>query len=250
MRVRYGCGLATPVEHHARARRCSAGGCARHRNGAAQRDGDSELFAVFGVPGRVHHLAMSNYSGVASTAPRPPGLEPAGKDVDRCVPRRCRARRSTRSRRRTSAGRRIDLLSVDVEGQDALVLEGAEQFAARAVGVVEFEHCRGYWRADKDAERRLLRQCSRASRGLATAATGRATTAASRAQAPTGATPSPSGCAPTSCARTAPTCGASSNGCRRLSERDRRCEPERDRLVLALSYTRSSRPLLHVVVHM
>ena len=163
VRVRYGCGLCNacraprprtrlhvPVDVHAIEM--------VRLNAMAIR----KLFAVFGVPGRVHHLAMSNYSGVAKyRAASAVGLEhfELGKDVDRyraeAVP--CMTLDAFAATH-LGAGRRIDLLSVDVEGQDALVLEGAEQLlAARAVGVVEFEYIgRGYWRADKGAERRLL----------------------------------------------------------------------------------------------
>jgi FkbM family methyltransferase len=164
LRVRYGCGLcnacrARPprARHHVRV---DAHAIEMVRtNAVALR----ELFSVFRVPGTVHHLAMSNYSGVATyRAATAVGLEhfELGKDVlkTRADQVACLTLDAFASKH---FGRpaHIDLLSVDVEGQDALVLEGAaELLRARRVAVLEFEFIgRGYWRADKGGEQRLLR---------------------------------------------------------------------------------------------
>ena len=52
----------------------------------------------------------------------------------------------------------IDLLSIDCEGQDPLVLEGAHGLLSRrAIAVLEFEYIwRGYWRHDKGVDQRHL----------------------------------------------------------------------------------------------
>jgi hypothetical protein len=183
VRVRFGCGLCNacrappprarfnvPVDVHAVEM--------VRLNAQALRN----LFAAFHVPGAVHHLAMSNFSGTATyRAATQVGLEhyELGKDVDKfrsesvpCATLDDFATRQLRPRQLVPAeprgggggaargddGPRIDLLSIDAEGQDALVLEGAaELLRRRAVGVLEFEYImRGYWRADKGRDQRLL----------------------------------------------------------------------------------------------
>jgi hypothetical protein len=135
------------------------------------------LFGTFRVPGAVHHLAMSNYSGVASyRSAQAVGLEhyELNRDVDKFRSERVACAtldafaseqlaggRAVGARATTAAAGggspRIDLLSVDVEGQDALVLEGASSLLeSRAIGVLEFEFIgRGFWRADHADQRKL-----------------------------------------------------------------------------------------------
>ena len=138
------------------------------------------------APSQVHHLAMSNYSGVALYRAAPAiGLEhyELGKDVAKyrservqCLTLDAFAARhlaptqwpstswrlppAARRAPATASGAlgRIDLLSVDVEGQDALVIEGALGLLRRkAIDVLEFEYIgRGFWRSDKGADQRQL----------------------------------------------------------------------------------------------
>ena len=60
--------------------------------------------------------------------------------------------------RSSGATAAIDLLSIDCEGQDPLVLEGAHGLLSRrAIAVLEFEYIwRGYWRHDKGVDQRHL----------------------------------------------------------------------------------------------
>ena len=172
VRVRFGCGLCNackarppraklhrPVEVHAIE-------MVRLNANALQR-----LFGVFKIPGTVHHLAMSNYSGIAEYRQAGAiGLEhfELGKDVTKykservgCLTLDNFASMHLPPPKRSFLGvasPRIDLLSVDAEGQDALILEGAEELLSkRSVAVLEFEYImRGYWRYDKGADRRHL----------------------------------------------------------------------------------------------
>lgn len=172
VRVRYGCGLCNacrsrpprtghhvPVSVHA-IEMVKLNARALH-----------QLFETFRVPGHVHHLAMSNYTGVATyRAAAAVGLEhyELGKlGAYRSESVACLTLDEFASRHLAAGGSgwqqpprsppRIDLLSVDVEGQDALVLEGARALLdARSVGVLEFEFIgRGFWRSDHAEQRRL-----------------------------------------------------------------------------------------------
>ena len=164
LRVRYGCGLCNACRARPpRARQHVQVAVHAVEMVRANAMALREIFAAFHVPGAVHHLAMSNYSGVASYRAAPAvGLEhyELGKDVAKA-----RAEQVSCSTldafaaRHLSAPPRVDLLSIDVEGQDALVLEGASDLLhAKAVAVLEFEFIgRGYWRSDKAGDQRLLK---------------------------------------------------------------------------------------------
>ena len=178
LRVRYGCGMCNachsrppraqqhvPVNVHA-VEMVKANARVLRR-----------LFSAFRVPGTVHHLAMSNYSGMARYRAAPSiGLEhyELGKDVDKYRSEHVRCATLDEfamlhlgwARGAPQLASRqlplVDLLSVDVEGQDALVLEGAtELLRAKAVAVLEFEFIgRGFWRPDHQ-DQRLLRDVLR-----------------------------------------------------------------------------------------
>ena len=159
MRVRYGCGLCNacksrlprtrhhvPVEAHAIEMVDVNAGALRR------------LFREFKVPGAVHHLAMSNYTGRASHRPATAvGLEhfELGKGpATRRVP--CTTLDAFAASHLRHA-HDVALLSIDAEGQDALILEGAHSMiAAQRIAVLEFEFiARGFWRSDH-REQRLL----------------------------------------------------------------------------------------------
>ena len=180
VRVRYGCGLCNACRAHPPRARLhvpvNVHAIEMVKLNARALD---HLFATFRVPGRVHHLAMSNYSGVATyRAAAAVGLEhyELGKlgsfrtesvecsTLDDFVTRHLGAgsvgsagRFRSGSNAAATVPPRIDLLSIDVEGQDALVLEGARNMLdARAVGVLEFEFIgRGFWRSGHSDQRRL-----------------------------------------------------------------------------------------------
>ena len=159
MRVRYGCGLCNPcrqpppkvqlhvpLEVHAIEM--------VDVNAQALR----ALFRFFEVPGRVWHAAASNFSGTATyVAATAVGLEhhELWKGVSRLVRTTTLDEFAAANLRPTQT---IDVLSIDTEGQDALILEGARQLlSARRIAVLEFEFiARGFWRKDH-AEQRLLR---------------------------------------------------------------------------------------------
>ena len=158
MRVRYGCGLCNPCKQ-------PPPRAALHLpvdvhaiemvdvNARAL----TRLFAAFDVPGRVWHLAMSNYTGTALyRAAAAVGLEhhELGKGANRRVA--CTTLDAF-AEARMPTGQVLDLVSIDTEGQDALVLEGARRLlAARRIRVLEFEFiARGFWRPDHPQQRRL-----------------------------------------------------------------------------------------------
>ena len=158
MRVKYGCGLCNPCKHPPPSVRYHVP-VEVHAiemvdvNAAALR----RLFGAFGVPGTVWHLATSNYSGSANYRAAPyVGLEhyELGKGTNRQVA--C-STLDAFAASRLRQGQTIDLLSIDVEGQDALVLEGARGLlSSRRVSVLEFEFiARGFWRKDHPEQRRL-----------------------------------------------------------------------------------------------
>ncbi|KAL3915947.1 MAG: hypothetical protein SGPRY_007024 [Prymnesium sp.] len=109
------------------------------------------LFKAFDVPGIAHHLAISNFSGVAEHARATSvGLEHIELDL---VPgsrtRKQPVRVDTLEHFALEQGiKSIALLSIDAEGQDALVLEGAQRMLwARQIDILEFEFVeRGFWR--------------------------------------------------------------------------------------------------------
>ena len=159
LRVGHGCGLCNACRAPPpRARQHGRWQHTRLR-WSAQCEVPREIFAFFHVPGAVHHLAMSNYSGVASIALRQPWAWSIMNSA-RTWPRR-RAGKLQHARRVRSAPPERAAASIaehDV-GQDALVLEGASDLLqAKAVAVLEFEFIgRGYWRADKAGDQRLLK---------------------------------------------------------------------------------------------
>lgn len=115
------------------------------------------LFDAFAVPGRVHHVAVSNYTGEASYGhARSVGLEHL--ELNKASGNRVRVTTLDELASTHRIGS-VDLLSVDAEGQDALILEGARGLlAARRVAVLEFEYIgRGFWRRDHPQRRRLPR---------------------------------------------------------------------------------------------
>ena len=158
-RVRYGCGLCNacrarpPKSRHHVHVEAHAIEMVDVNAKALQR-----LFTSFAVPGVVHHLAVSNYTGHATHRPAAAiGLEhyelgkgPATKRVPCTTLDSFAASRLGREQE-------VGLLSIDAEGQDALVLEGADALlAARRVAVLEFEFiARGFWRNDHPDQRRL-----------------------------------------------------------------------------------------------
>lgn len=163
VRVRYGCGLCNPCKAKPPHARLLAP-VSIHAVEMVRLNAEAlrQLFTSFRVPGHVHHLAMSNFSGVASyRAAAAVGLEhyELGKDVTKyrseSVP--CSTLDSFASTHLDSVAG-IDLLSIDCEGQDALVLEGAQELLRRrAIAVLEFEYIwRGYWRHDKGDDQRRL----------------------------------------------------------------------------------------------
>lgn len=179
LRVRYGCGLCNACRSRPpRARQHVAVNVHAVEMVKANARVLRRLFSAFSIPGTVHHLAMSNYSGVARYRAAPSiGLEhyELGKDVDKYRSERVRCAtldefaalhlgwpRGTPPQLPNRQLPLIDLLSVDVEGQDALVLEGAtELLGAKAVAVLEFEFIgRGFWRSDHQ-DQRLLRDVLR-----------------------------------------------------------------------------------------
>lgn len=158
-RVRYGCGLCNPckaprprerlhvqVEVHAIE-------MVDVNMRAVQR-----LFDIFQVPGTVHHLAVANYSGTANyRAATAIGLEhfELGNGRQRRVP--CTTLDAFAMAHLRPA-QPIGLLSIDAEGSDALILEGASRLLeARRIAVLEFEFiARGFWRSDKGRDQRTL----------------------------------------------------------------------------------------------
>ena len=156
LRVRYGCGLCNACRARPpRARLTVPVNVHAVEMVRLNAHALKALFSTFGVPGRVHHLAMSNYTGRASyRASTAVGLEHyelgkignyqtetvpcltldafAAQHLSPTVPPTLPA--ATPASGAVSAaqadgagGARIDLLSIDVEGQDALVLEVCAQ---------------------------------------------------------------------------------------------------------------------------
>lgn len=148
----------------------------------------TKLFQRYGIPGAAFHAAVSNYSGTAyaptgvrtgqewtsaelgeqseQTGSRGAGGDTGGSDG--AGSRRARSRKGLAPvpsitidafAAREGLGR-LHWLSVDAEGWDALILEGASQLLARrAVDVLEFEyHSKGMWAGNlPDGDRRDLR---------------------------------------------------------------------------------------------
>ena len=129
------------------------------------------LFDAFGVPGKVVHAAASNELGTvyapsvptSSTrndfySPGKPGEERVQALPNAGLHRFTRFTRYNYTQRvpqltvdallRQEAVHDVDLLTIDTEGHDALVLEGAaETLAARRVKVLEFEYSgAGMWK--------------------------------------------------------------------------------------------------------
>ncbi|KAL1514619.1 hypothetical protein AB1Y20_003713 [Prymnesium parvum] len=160
-RVRYACGLcnscrAPPprARHHVRVEVHAVelvGSNARTLR---------RLFRAFGVPGAAHHLALSNFSGISTYAPQSAvGLEHIELGSRGGAARAEQVRVDTLDAFAAKQGlEEIALLSIDAEGQDALVLEGAEgMLSTRRVAIVEFEYVgRGFWRQSHEQRRSLL----------------------------------------------------------------------------------------------
>ncbi len=109
-----------------------------------------DAFASFGVRGSVTHAAVGNMTGVAFTRdPKGrPGEEGASAKTRRSGPHSSAVRALTLDGWAEESGvRRIHELTIDAEGWDALVLEGAERLLSRrAVDLLEFEYNdRGKW---------------------------------------------------------------------------------------------------------
>ena len=103
-------------------------------------------------------MAISNFSGTATyRAATAIGLEhhELGAGSQRRVP--CLTLDEFADSR-LRAGQAIGILSIDAEGQDALVIEGARRLlSTRRVAVLEFEFiARGFWRADRHQDQRKL----------------------------------------------------------------------------------------------
>ena len=165
------------------------------------------LFDIFQVPGTVHHQRLPIILAPRITAQPPPSalntlsLQRAGQRRVPCTPR------LTRLRWRICVPRSpLASLSIDAEGSDALILEGASRLLeARRIAVLEFEFiARGFWRSDKGPRPANPRAGARPPRGLRLPlllAGGREGNSR-RLRAPSGAMLSNSGCGATSSART------------------------------------------------
>ena len=160
-RVRYGCGLCNSCKGPApRSRQHVPVSVHAVEMVSLNVNALRRLFAAFHVPGTVHHLAISNRSGFerysTATAVGLEHLELGKGPVSGAGSQRVRVD-TLDSFTRAQGIERVGLLSVDAEGQDALVLEGAEQLlASRRVDVLEFEFIgRGYWRRDHPEQRQL-----------------------------------------------------------------------------------------------
>lgn len=122
-----------------------------------------QLFERHRVPGVAHQVAVSNYTGVAwaplgaRTGQEWSSAELGSRDGQRPAKGLAPVPSITIDGWVAKAGvERLHWLSVDAEGWDALVLEGARQvLAARRVDVLEFEyHSKGMWAAARDSSDR------------------------------------------------------------------------------------------------
>lgn len=136
----------------------------------------SRLFQALNITGAAHHAAFTNHSGTIATYESAPlghaGLEHIGIDrADWIERRRVSAAMSAttapgrkggpKARRRVKVGtetvdefasvhglERLTMLSIDAEGWDPLILEGAERMIrSRRVEVISFEYHFYPWRA-------------------------------------------------------------------------------------------------------
>jgi FkbM family methyltransferase len=138
------------------------------------------LFTAFGVPGKVVHAAASNELGTVYApsvptssnrndfySPGKPGEERVQALPNAGPQRFTRFTRYNYTQRvpqltvdallREEAVHDVDLLTIDTEGHDALVLEGAtETLAAQRVQVIEFEYSSGgLWKKGEPNHRTL-----------------------------------------------------------------------------------------------
>jgi FkbM family methyltransferase len=189
------------------------------------------LFTAFGVPGKVVHAAASNELGTVYApsvptssnrndfySPGKPGEERVQALPNAGPQRFTRFTRYNYTQRvpqltvdallREEAVHDVDLLTIDTEGHDALVLEGAtETLAAQRVQVIEFEYSSGGRRASRITARSRRRSRGCIARGMS--ASGREQTATSHQRAVGfGATLSNSTSGPTSFACTSRGCYA------------------------------------------